>query len=49
LSFLRERYGVRGLNKQDIIIQFRRLGLWDVMVARFHEFASAQQTKATPR
>jgi hypothetical protein len=36
--FLRERYGVRGLNnKEDIVREFRRLGLWDTMVVRFNE------------
>ena len=39
-GFLRDRYVVRGLNKNNIIPQFKRLGLWDPMVVRFNELYS---------
>lgn len=35
--FLTYRYHVTGLSKEDLIRQFRKLDLWDVMVARYHE------------
>ncbi len=35
-TFLRQRYTVGKLNKEELIRRFRRLGLWDAMLVRFN-------------
>jgi hypothetical protein len=44
-GFLRFRYGVTGISKEELIQRFKALGLWDSMVARFKELFSVLKNK----